>query len=299
MAHGTRISGVNKAVTTGFTRIDGVSRKVKKGLTLINGVQKDINFAPDVDPVLGNNTPEQIRAAAQSGQAANYWSVGDMIGIPLFGTVGSLSLNATYYAFILGFDHNSDVEGGNSIHFQLGKTSAGADIAFCDSLYAKYDATSTNMFKMNTTRTNSGGWKSSTMRTVRCAELLSAMPTAWQNVITPCTKYSDNTGGGSNNASYVTPTLDNIWLLGEFEIHGKITHANSAEQNYQKQYDYYKNGNSKIKYKHNATTTACEWWTRSVYASGVNRFVRVTVAGGTNASYAYYSYGFAPGFKVA
>ena len=111
MAHGTRISGVNKAVTTGFTRIDGVSRKVKKGLTLINGVQKDINFAPDVDPVLGNNTPEQIRAAAQSGQAANYWSVGDMIGIPLFGTVGSLSLNATYYAFILGFDHNSDVEG--------------------------------------------------------------------------------------------------------------------------------------------------------------------------------------------
>lgn len=44
MAHGTRISGVNKDVTAGFTRINGVNKKVKKGLTLVNGVQKDINF---------------------------------------------------------------------------------------------------------------------------------------------------------------------------------------------------------------------------------------------------------------
>lgn len=44
MAHGTRINGVNKAVTAGFTRINGVNKKVKKGLTLVGGVQKDINF---------------------------------------------------------------------------------------------------------------------------------------------------------------------------------------------------------------------------------------------------------------
>ena len=44
MAHGTRISGVNKAVTAGFTRINGVNKKVTKGLTLVGGVQKVINF---------------------------------------------------------------------------------------------------------------------------------------------------------------------------------------------------------------------------------------------------------------
>lgn len=44
MAHGTRISGTNKAVTAGFTRINGVNKKIKKGLTLVGGVQKDISF---------------------------------------------------------------------------------------------------------------------------------------------------------------------------------------------------------------------------------------------------------------
>lgn len=44
MAHGTRISGVNKDVTAGFTRINGVNKKVTKGLTLVGGVQRDIKF---------------------------------------------------------------------------------------------------------------------------------------------------------------------------------------------------------------------------------------------------------------
>ena len=35
------------------------------------------------------------------------------------------------------------------------------------------------------------------------------------------------------------------------------SYANSAERNYQKQYDYYKNGNSKVKYQHSSTGSAC------------------------------------------
>lgn len=53
-----------------------------------------------------------------------------------------------------------------------------------------------------------------------------------------CTKYSDNSGGGSDNASYVTATTQKIFLLAEFEVHGTRYYANSAERNYQKQYDY-------------------------------------------------------------
>ena len=152
---------------------------------------------------------------------------------------------------------------------------------------------------MNTSNTNSGGWESSYMRQTICPAFLSALPAEWQNVIVACTKYSDNRGGGSNTASYVTATQDKIWLLSEFEVHGSRSYANSAEQNYQKQYDYYKNGNSKVKYKHNATGAACYWWLRSVGAAGSSGFCFVAADGGAGYGGAGWSRGFAPGFKVA
>ncbi len=250
---------------------------------------------------LAGNTPATIQAAAQSGQAANLWSAGDKVPIAVKGTVGSLAINGTYYAFILGFNHNSGVEGGNSIHFQFGKNASGTDIAFVDS---SYDCSgSSAAFRMNTTDTNSGGWNGSYMRKTICPAFLAALPTEWQNVIVACTKYSDNTGGSDTasyvTASYVTATSDKIWLLSEFEVFGTRTGANSAEQNYQKQYDYYKNGNSKIKYKHSDTGSRCGWWLRSVLARSVDNFCYALGVGRAGNGGAYFSLGFAPGFKVA
>ena len=97
----------------------------------------------------------------------------------------------------------------------------------------------------------------------------------------------------------MTATSDKIWLLSEMEVQGTRSYANSAEANYQKQYDYYRNGNSKVKYQHTATTSACHWWLRSVYASYTGSFCRVNAGGSASNSSAYISYGFAPGFKVA
>ena len=243
---------------------------------------------------LADNTPEIIQAAAKAGTAPNYWNTGDKIGIAVNGSFGGLSYNGTVYAFILGFNHNSDVEGGNSIHFQFGKTSNGTDIAFVQS----YGKTGTG-FCMNTINTNSGGWNNSYMRNTICPAFLSALPTAWQNVIVSCTKYSDNTGGSSNPASNVTATSDKIWLLSEVELYGTRSRSNSAEANYQKQYDYYKNGNSKVKYKHSATSDACRWWLRSVRAGSVSAFCGPYITGSVDDSVAYASYGFSPSFKVA
>ena len=292
------VSG-NNVVITGLAAGDAtITVKVAAGTNHTAPANKTIAVSVSVPSAsLADNTPETIQAAAQSGQAANYWSVGDKMGIALSGTVGALSLSGTYYAFILGFNHNSSVEGGNSIHFQFGKTSAGVDIAFVDSNYGS--SGSSAGFRMNTSNTNSGGWNGSYMRKTICPAFLAAMPTAWQNVIAACTKYSDNTGGGSNTASYVTTTSDKIWLLSEFEVQGTRSYANSAEQNYQKQYDYYKNGNSKVKYKHNATTTACYWWLRSVHATTADLFCDVSTGGSATDYRAYISDGFAPGFKVA
>ena len=292
------VSGTN-VIITGLAAGDAtITVKVAAGTNHTAPSNKTIAVSVSVpSSTLANNDPSVIQAAAQSGQAANYWSVGDKVGIALSGTVGALSLSDTYYAFILGFNHNSSVEGSNSIHFQFGKTSAGVDIAFVDSNYGSTGSSAG--FRMNTSNSNSGGWSSSYMRSTICPAFLSAMPTAWQNVIAACTKYSDNTGGGSNTASYVTATSDKIWLLSEFEVQGARSYANSAEQNSQKQYDYYANGNSKIKYKHNATTTACFWWLRSVYATSTYNFCIVGTGGSAGNYGAYRSYGFAPGFKVA
>ena len=126
-----------------------------------------------------------------------------------------------------------------------------------------------------------------------------AMPSEWRDIISPCTKYSDNTGGGSDTASYVTSTTDDIFLLSEWEVQGARTYANSNEKNYQAQYDYYANGNSKIFYKYNDTSTACYWWLRSVYAPYTNLFCFVYTDGSANYYNANYSLGVASGFKVA
>lgn len=252
------------------------------------------------NPTLADNDPSTIKEAAQSGQAANLWSAGDKVPIAVNGKVGSLTINGTYYAFILGFNHNSSIEGGNSIHFQFGKNASGTDIAFVDAGYNQYYSNNANArFVMNTSNTNSGGWESSYMRNTICPAFLSALPAAWQNVIVACTKYSDNHGGGSDTASYVTATQDKIWLLAEFEVFGTRYYANSAEKNYQKQYDYYKNGNSKVKYQHSNTGTACLWWLRSVHAAHSGGFGLVNAGGSASSGIAYWSLGFAPGFKVA
>lgn len=289
------VSGTSVKITGLKAGTAKITVKVAAGTNHTAPSDKTINVTVSLpDTSLANNTPDIIAAAAKSGQAANYWSVGDKVGIAVNGSFGGLSYNNTVYAFILGFNHNSSVEGGNSIHFQFGKTAAGVDIAFVNS----YGSTSTG-FCMNTSNTNSGGWNNSYMRKTICPAFLAALPTAWQNIIAACTKYSDNTGGGSNTASYVTATSDKIWLLSEMEVQGTRSYANSAEANYQKQYDYYRNGNSKVKYQHTATTSACLWWLRSVYAGSTNFFCIVYADGSASDYNAYHSYGFAPGFKVA
>ena len=293
-----KVNGTSVEITGLKTGTANITISVAAGTNHTAPASKTVSVTVSLpSKTLADNDPSIIQAVAQSGQAANYWSVGDKVGIALSGTVGALSLSGTYYAFILGFNHNSTVEGGNSIHFQFGKTADGTDICFVDS---NYNSTGSSAgFRMNTSNTNSGGWKSSYMRQTICAAFLAALPTAWQNIIAACTKYTDNTGGGSDTASYVTATSDKIWLLAYWEVFGSHWVENSAEQNYQKQYTYYANGNSRVKYKHNATTTAAFWWLRSVLATRTTPFCLVYTDGSYNSTYAYYSLGFAPGFKVA
>ena len=263
---------------------------------------------PPIGTALNDMTWEQIRAISDAGKAADYFNLGDTKTITINGKVGNTMFsNLSIDAFIIGFNHNSAREGANRIHFKIGKIS-GVHIALCDSNYGS-SGSSASYFQMNASNTNSGGWNGSSMRKTLLGNsgtptsppsgsLLAALPSDLRAVMKAVTKYSDNTGGGSDTASYVTSTTDYLFLLSEYEYHGTRTYANSAEKNYQAQYDYYKAGNSKIHYKHNATGTAALAWCRSVGSSDSRYFCLVYTDGSAYYYSAPVSYGVAPGFCV-
>lgn len=315
---GTTVQSKTSTGTAVFTVTETGAYTVeatKNGQTVsgsVNVVSSTTSYALTlsfVSSTLNNNDWSVIKSVSDAGQGANYWSIGDRKAVTLNGTVGKLSLsNVTTYAFIIGFNHNASVEGSNRIHFQLAKTalSGGTDVCLCDSSYNS-TVSATGYFSMNSSRTNSGGWASSQMRANICGTSLSSyagtiiavIPAALRAVLKSVTKYTDNTAnGGGSTASYVTATTDYFFLLSEYEVFGSISYANSNESSKQAQYSYYSAGNSKVKYRHDATGTAAIWWLRSPYASYSGAFVTVNTGGTVSYGSAHYSLGFAPGFCV-
>lgn len=299
--------GVNGAVRDISDLKVGVSGAVHAASELwvgLNGATKKV--WPTYSSVLDENTWEQISEASSSGVAENIWEVGDRKQVTLNGTVGSLSLsNFSTYAFVIGFNHNSGREGSGRIHFQLAKTalSGGTDICFTDGQHL--NTGSSAAFRMNTSNTNSGGWEDSYMRNNICGtsksttsgRIMGAIPAELRNALKSVTKYTNN-NGISSASSAVTATTDYFFLLSEYEVFGKITYSNGYEANYQQQYAYYSAGNSKVKYRHNSTGSAANWWLRSPRAGWARYFVIVHTGGTVNYSDAYRSLGFAPGFCV-
>ena len=242
----------------------------------------------------------QIRDVADASTGPNYWSVGDTKEIVINGKLsdGLTLSNYSTYVYIIGFNHNSSVE-GTGIAFQGFKTAQanGTDICLCDRGYNLYKE-SGQWFNMNNNNSTSGGWNGCNMRNNTLPVVKVALPADLQSVIKTTTLYTDNTGGDSTSASYVTATRDELYLLAEFEIFGERSYANISEQNYQKQYAYYVAGNSKVKHKHDSLTAVAFWWERSVYATFSNTFCNVYTNGDVHYAHASLSIGFAPAFKV-
>ena len=295
-----------------------VTAKATGSATITVSVGADTNYtAPSsktftvavtlVSKTLSSNSWAVIKAVSDAGQGANYWSVGDTKRITLNGKVGAYTFsNFNVDVFILGFNHNSSKEGSNRIHFQIGKVS-GKAVALCDSQYN--DSGSSVAFRMNISDTNSGGWNNSYMRETILGNsdtpesplansLMAALPDDLRMVLKSVTKYTDNTGGGSNSSGNVTATADHLFLLAEFEAFGTRYWANQYEQNSQKQYDYYKAGNSRVAHNHSAVSTAVWWWLRSAHYYSSSSFCDVHTDGSYGYYYANYSAGLRPGFAV-
>lgn len=308
------ISHVNK--TTGSATI---TVKVAAGTNHTAPSNKTISVtAQFVSSTLNDNDWATISDVAAAGTGDSYWDVGDCKAVSVSGTVGTQSISGTYYVYILGFAHNGAT---GTIDFGTFKTSAsgGTDICLIDGSYGSYKTDGTKLFNMNhSSNTNSGGWKGCDLRydvlgstntdggnagtttatSPVSGTLMAALPSDLRAVMKPMTIYTDNTGGGTDTASNVTTSVDYLPLLAEFEIFGTRSYANSAEQNYQKQYTYFSSGNSKVKYRHSATGSTADWWERSPSYANSYYFCFVYTDGRANLDGAGYSFGLAPAFRV-
>lgn len=238
-AHKTRINGTIYTVQGGKCRVNGTGYDVQKGRTLINGTGYDITFKPSYDPVFANNTWEQIIAACHNNEVPDTWKAADQKPMTINGV--------DYQIDIIGKNHDdySDGSGKAPLTFQL------------HACYGKQ--------KMNNSNTNNGGWTSCAMRQTHLPAILSQMPTEVQNGIREVNKLTS--AGNVNNT--IKTTADKLFLPSEIEIFGKIAYAKSGEGT---QYDYYKAGNSTVKY---LASNTIEWWERSPSAKNTTYFCSV------------------------
>ena len=244
---------------------------------------------------LNDNSWATIKQVSDANMGANLWSVGDCKEVTMNGKVsdGLTLTNYTAWVFIIGFNHNAERE-GNGIAFQGFKaTKNGTPVCLTDSGYTD-NKTRGTWFNMNNTNTNTGGWEGSLMRKNVMPLIKEAFPSDLQAVIKPSTIFTaPNTGDIE-----LTATQDEVFLLAEYEVFGTRTRASTQESNYLKQYSYYSAGNSKVKYLHNATDTAANWWERSPRSGDSNSFCNVGTGGGAYSYVAHNSRGVSPAFKV-
>ena len=199
-----------------------------------------------VDAIFANNSWEEIIAACQSGNVPDSWAVGDSKMMTIGGT--------NYQIDIIGKNHDTYASGGKAPRtFQL---------------HDCYGETK----NMNSSNTNSGGWTSCAMRQTHLPAILALMPTEVQNGIREVNKL---TSAGSNSAT-INTTADKLFFLSEVEIFGSTIFSAAGEGT---QYDYYKAGNSKAKYRNGS---GAAWWERSPDASGSTGFCVVDIDGFTD-----------------
>ena len=174
----------------------------------------------------------------------------------------TIALNGTNYAFdVIGFNHDTLTD-ASAYGSATATGKAGITFQMHD-LFATY-------YPMNSSHTNSGGWKNSDMRTSTMATMKNYLPSAWQTVIKPVNKAS-GTGGGSTSGTETVS--DSCFLLAEIEMFGSTTYSVYGEGT---QYAYYKAGNSKVK---NMSGSSSHWYERSPRSGASNGFCRVSSNG--------------------
>lgn len=276
------------------------------GHVFILGVKSDYKYIPKT---LNDCPWELISELSASGEIKNYFNVGDTKTIKINGKVGNTMFNNVEIdAFIVGFDHNVDLEspGQHRTHFQIGKING--DLCGLVDNYYNTSISTAGFFNMNISDTNEGGWLATQMRSnilggngtpmnPTANTLMSALPSDLRSIMKSVTKYTDNVGGVTNKESSVTSTTEYLTFPSEFEHFGQEKYANSYEKNKQKMYDYYIMFGDRMYNRYNDSKISCAPWLRSICRS-TSSFCMVNVSGEKSNSIASNSIAISPLFFV-
>ena len=189
-------------------------------------------------------------------------------------TINVTSQIGTYTYAVMGFNNFVLT---NENHYGGTHTTAGLTFGMVDCV---------GRYKMNSDRTNSGGWRECLMRTSTMPTLQSGMPDTLAQVKVPYVNYGQ---------SAILYSDDYLFLPAEKEVSGTRKYSIEAEANALTQFAYYKNGGSIIK---NFSGSAVHWWLRSAYYNSSSNFCNVAASGKYNNNYASTSLGAAPCFCV-
>lgn len=255
---------------------------------------------PEKGKTLEEYTWDEIRQISDADKAIDYFHVGDRKKITLNGQIGDMIEFNNYetYVYILGMNHNKEYEGSHKIHFgcffnspikgksitinNLTETSSPIGIikntmnhwgaqnyggwAACDARYDILGSTDRPPKDYGLSKgPNAQGYSASTTCAVDPVPntLMSCLPNDLRQVMKPIYKYystTDNSGGLN----------DYLPLASEIELLGMVgnLHTLESHRGAQKQYDYYKNGNSVLKYSYpeedSILTLASKYWTRNI-----------------------------------
>ena len=218
-----------------------------------------------------------FRAISENDLGENYFSIGDTKTVVLNGKVGDYAefTGESYEVFIIGFNHNRDFE-GSGIHFCGFKDSNGTQCCLCDS---EYDELTVQSGGNGFFTKHDMSWLVQPLRTQVLGatnkntenSLMSALPQQLRDNIQVMTKYTWD----SNSATNVSSS-DYLTLPGYIEVLGNITATNPddlpPEQNYQKQYAYFKEGNSCVFYRNDKINESGKYLTRSGHKEHGSQF---------------------------
>ena len=140
---------------------------------------------------------------------------------------------------------------------------------------------------MNSSNTNTGGWKNSARRTWCNSVFKNAIPSVLRGIFKPFINKS-GTGGGSSNGT--ENTTDTFALPAEVEVFGSTTYSVSGEGS---QFQWYKTAANRVK-KCGDSGSAYYWWERSPYSNTATAFCCVFSDGTADLSFASISYLIAP-----
>lgn len=214
-------------------------------------------------PALSVMKPADINAVGQAGAAPEVFDIGDTVNVTLTGGE-AITLR------LEDFNHDDLTAGGKA-----------------KMTFMMVDCLATTA-TMNSSNTNSGGWKSSAMRT-SMATYLAKFPAEWRAIIKPVNKK----GTAGSQSTTIQTTSDSLWLPSMIELGLLATTAGYSGEG--ATYPLFTDNASRIK---KVGGSAATWWSRSPNTGSSTYFYCVSSSGSDGNSSASSSCGVCLGLCV-